>query len=45
MMTWRVKASFNQSVLTGGHTIITRVFAYGKSQVKVPLGTPRRQDV
>ena len=31
----RVNASVSQSVLTGSHTIITRVFAYGKSQVRV----------
>jgi len=31
----RVKASVNQSVLTGCHKIITREFAYGKSQVRV----------
>jgi len=41
----RVNASVSQSVLTGSPTIITRVFAYGKSQASVPLGTPRRQDV
>ena len=31
----RVNASVILSVLIGGRTIITRVFAYGKSQVKV----------
>jgi len=39
----RVNASVNQSVLTGSRTIITRVFAYGNSQVKLSSQTETQQ--
>ena len=39
----RMNPPVNQSVLTGCRTIITRVFAYGKSQVKVSSQTETQQ--
>jgi hypothetical protein len=39
----REDASINQSVFTGSRTIITRVFAYGKSQVKLSSQTETQQ--
>ena len=43
METPRVNASANQSVLIVSCTIITRVFAYGKSQVELSSQTETQQ--